>query len=233
MGDPTSYYSGAYITSSFGPRNEYGGFHHGEDFAHPQGTPVPALYSGKVVKAGLDTSGQLGNEVVVESTNDKGQKVLITYGHLADKLAVQAGQSIGPGDVLGAVGGKDNASALGEWDGPHTHVGIQVAGSYVDPNTVIPALTALFKAQNMAGGSTGIVPDLPNLNPVSGVTDAVGSVAGTISDFYKLITNGKLYWTAGFIFVGLGITALGAIIYLSSFREVQHVEREAATAAAV
>ena len=73
-------------------------FHAGEDFAAPEGTPIPAATPGEVVYSGFNEN--LGNTVIVRTTNGYS-----LYAHMK-KGAPQAkmGQTIWPGDFVGEVG---------------------------------------------------------------------------------------------------------------------------------
>lgn len=84
--------------------------HRGLDFPKRQGTPVPALYSGKVVRSEYHS----GLGWVVEVQHDK--NVFMGYCHL-QKKGLPVGASVVAGTVLGYTG---NTGA--ETTGPHTHV---------------------------------------------------------------------------------------------------------------
>ncbi|NYI04925.1 transglycosylase family protein [Allostreptomyces psammosilenae] len=99
------------------------GYHTGQDFAVPTGTPVQAVASGTVVSAAYD--GAYGNQVVI----DHGDGTFSQYAHLSS-LAVSAGQQVGAGDQIGLSGSTGNST------GPHLHFEIRTSpnyGSDVDP----------------------------------------------------------------------------------------------------
>ena len=86
--------------------------HHGVDFENRLDTPVIAAADGTVVYAGSDgdrTFGPspnfYGNVVVIQHdlTAPEGGTIFTLYGHL-DKIIVQAGQRVGKGQQIGAVG---------------------------------------------------------------------------------------------------------------------------------
>ena len=83
--------------------------HAGRDFAAPEGAPVVASLSGKVVSSGL--AGGYGITVVLEHNNPK-QRTL--YGHLSE-IYVKSGQTVQQGEVIGRVG------STGLSTGPHLH----------------------------------------------------------------------------------------------------------------
>jgi murein DD-endopeptidase MepM/ murein hydrolase activator NlpD len=124
---------GATLTSGFGQRvhpitGEHRQ-HQGLDWAAPEGAPVSAAAPGVVAFAG--ERGGYGRLVVV-SHPDGGSTY---YGHLSE-IAVEAGQKVGRGQKLGAVG------STGLSTGPHLHFEARDAsGRPVDPG---PRLAAGF-----------------------------------------------------------------------------------------
>lgn len=83
--------------------------HAGRDFAAPQGAPVLASLSGRVISSGL--AGGYGITVVLEHQNPRRRTL---YGHLSE-IYVQPGQRIRQGEVIGRVG------STGLSTGPHLH----------------------------------------------------------------------------------------------------------------
>ncbi|KAA0231362.1 MAG: M23 family peptidase [Chloroflexi bacterium CFX7] len=73
------------------------GHHGGTDIGNEEGTPVIAANSGRVVM--VKELALHGNMVII----DHGGGLLTGYGHLS-KFAVQEGQDVKGGDVIGAVG---------------------------------------------------------------------------------------------------------------------------------
>ena len=108
----------ATLTSLFGPRD--GRWHHGVDLAAPQGTPVRAVWAGVVRQAGW--RGEYG--LAVEVAHPGGWSTL--YGHLSS-LAVEPGQRVARGQVLGRLGATGNAT------GPHLHLEVRAGESFYDP----------------------------------------------------------------------------------------------------
>jgi murein DD-endopeptidase MepM/ murein hydrolase activator NlpD len=94
--------------------------HHGVDVAAPTGTPVRAMKAGRVERAG--PMGGYGLTVVMSH----GGNVRTLYAHLS-RIDVSAGQSVGGGHVIGAVGQTGNAT------GPHLHFEITRWGRAEDP----------------------------------------------------------------------------------------------------
>lgn len=103
----------AVITSAFGwrihPIAGESRFHSGTDIGAPQGTPVLAVFEGKVEIA--DLMGGYGLAVVLRHNNDA-EKTL--YGHLSE-IFVKPGKTVKQGEVIGRVG------STGYSTGPHLH----------------------------------------------------------------------------------------------------------------
>jgi murein DD-endopeptidase MepM/ murein hydrolase activator NlpD len=83
--------------------------HAGDDWAAPEGTPIPAATPGKVVYSGFNRG--LGNTVIVETTNGRS-----LYAHMKEGVPrVQMGDRVWPGDIVGHVGN------TGASTGSHLH----------------------------------------------------------------------------------------------------------------
>jgi len=117
------------IGSVFGPRLHpvlgYVRQHDGLDMSAPSGAPIVAAASGVVVVA--SGQGGYGNTVVV----DHGGNLATLYAHQS-QVAVDVGQIVERGDVLGFVG------STGLSTGPHLHWEVRRNGAPVDP---MPYLT--------------------------------------------------------------------------------------------
>ena len=113
-----------YISSPFGVSRVIMGrresFHRGTDFAAPEGTPVLAALSGKVVFAGYLTL--TGNTVII----DHGWGLMTLYAHMS-KICVKKGWFVRRGTVIGRVG------STGFSTGPHLHFGVYLRDTPVDP----------------------------------------------------------------------------------------------------
>lgn len=108
--------------------------HHGVEFQNAYGTPVYASGDGRVVFADADKSVKFapwtnfyGNLVVIEHTDE----AYTLYAHLS-AIAVQAGQQVRAGELIGQVG------ATGGATGSHLHFEVRMGSDY----------TAYFSTQN-------------------------------------------------------------------------------------
>lgn len=116
---------GTETTSTFGNRRSYNGgpvtdYHAGQDFRAEAGDPVMAPAAGVVALA--EPLTVRGNSVWI----DHGLGVYSGYFHLSE-IAVEVGQTVKPGDLLGRVG------STGLSTGPHVHWEVRVGGIAVDP----------------------------------------------------------------------------------------------------
>ncbi|WP_457767979.1 M23 family metallopeptidase [Cyanobium sp. ULC084] len=109
--------------------------HAGRDLAAPEGTPVVAALTGRVVSSGL--AGGYG--LAVELEHD-GPKRRTLYGHLSE-LFVKEGELVKQGTVIGRVG------STGLSTGPHLHFELRLPenGSWVaiDPGELDPGREAI------------------------------------------------------------------------------------------
>jgi murein DD-endopeptidase MepM/ murein hydrolase activator NlpD len=94
--------------------------HAGIDLAAPRGTRVAASRAGRVVFAG--SRERYGNLVILRHSGDMETR----YGHLSS-IKVKKDAFVGPGQVLGKVGG------TGRSTGSHLHFEIRVSGRAADP----------------------------------------------------------------------------------------------------
>ena len=94
--------------------------HLGFDLASTKQSPVPASNNGVVVFAGY--LGIYGNLIII----DHGLGLQSLYSHLSE-IAVEMGQTVAKGDIIGKTG------ASGMAGGDHLHFGILVSGLEVTP----------------------------------------------------------------------------------------------------
>lgn len=100
--------------------------HWGIDLAGNEGEGVYATDAGVVVYAGWNNYG-FGNMILI----DHGGGFQSLYAHLSG-LNVGCGQSVGQGDVIGAIGNTGNSS------GSHLHFEIMTSSYKINPFDVLP-----------------------------------------------------------------------------------------------
>jgi hypothetical protein len=100
--------------------------HWGIDIAGNTGEAVYSTDAGVIVYAGANNYGY-GNMIMV----DHGNNFQSLYAHLS-AINVQCGQSVGQGDVIGAIGN------TGRSTGSHLHFEIRAISSFVNPWDVLP-----------------------------------------------------------------------------------------------
>jgi murein DD-endopeptidase MepM/ murein hydrolase activator NlpD len=136
---PRRYWSGSFslpvpgpVISAFGKRSVYNGQprspHAGTDFQGASGTPIHAPNAGKVVLA--SALYYSGNTVIL----DHGLGLYSYFGHMSS-FSVKEGDQVNSGEVVGKVG------ATGVVTGPHLHWSVRLAGTRVDPMSLIHVLT--------------------------------------------------------------------------------------------
>ena len=121
------------ISSSFGTQRPKLSSvpHRGVDLVAPRGTPVRSAAAGVVLaaEAPYNQAPRYGSVVVI----DHGSGWQTLYAHL-DSIAVNTGDAIEAGQVLGGLG------STGQATGPHVHVEVFNAGQRVDPQLAISNL---------------------------------------------------------------------------------------------
>lgn len=103
-----------------------GANHWGLDLAGNEGEAVYSTDSGVVVYAGWNNYGY-GNMIMV----DHGNNFQSLYAHMS-AFNVGCGQSVGQGEVIGAIGNTGRSS------GAHLHFEIRAISSFVNPWDVLP-----------------------------------------------------------------------------------------------
>src|SRR4029079_7373927 len=121
---PSLWPAHGWLTGYFGGRSDpftgEAGFHQGIDISTEKGEPVFATSDGRVESAAY--SGDYGTLVVLR--HDFG--LTTRYGHLS-RYAVDAGQTVKRGQVIGYVG------ATGRATGAHLHYEILANGALLNP----------------------------------------------------------------------------------------------------
>jgi len=117
------------ISSYFGwrthPVSGAWSYHDGLDIAAASGTSVGAAAGGEVTYVGW--SGDYGRLIRISH----GDGIETGYGHLSG-YAVEKGDRVAAGDVIGYVGSSGNAT------GPHLHFEVRKNGSPVNPRNYLP-----------------------------------------------------------------------------------------------
>ncbi|HEY4026801.1 MAG TPA: M23 family metallopeptidase, partial [Candidatus Dormibacteraeota bacterium] len=126
---------GSYLTQPFGPSElpgepatfGYAHFHTGVDLGAPQGAAIRAAEAGEVLQAAAQTNSLgflvgYGNLVRVQANSGR----VDYYGHMVE-FAVQRGDLVQPGQVIGYVG------STGYSTGPHLHFEVREGGVPIDP----------------------------------------------------------------------------------------------------
>ena len=113
------------ISSRFGARSSIrSSVHTGLDIAASSGTPIHAAASGIVTFAAM--KGAYGNLIVITHSDS----VETYYAHCS-AIAVEPGESVEQGDVIGYVGSTGNST------GPHLHLEVRIDGVAQNPQNYL------------------------------------------------------------------------------------------------
>lgn len=115
------------ITSPYGPRYSpfgYGEFHMGTDIGAPNGSPIVASRSGRIIIQVYHPS--YGNYVVI----DHGDGYSTVYAHMSG-FASSLGADVAAGQVIGFVG------STGASTGAHLHFEVRINGQHTNPMAFI------------------------------------------------------------------------------------------------
>ena len=117
------------ISGYFGNQRVFNGTpkspHNGTDIAAPEGTPIKASGSGKVILNGKNYF-YTGNMVII----DHGQGLQTMYAHMKDSN-VKVGDIVEKGDIIGTVG------KTGRVTGPHLHWGASLNNIRFRPQSLL------------------------------------------------------------------------------------------------
>jgi len=120
--------TGSFHLATFGRITQwFSRWHRGTDIANSTGTPVYAIDGGSVEYSGW--YNWAGEAVILDHGN--GYESL--YAHMNSRN-VSTGQTVQPGQIIGAVGCTHGYG--GRCTGPHLHIEVYYHGSYVDPCSV-------------------------------------------------------------------------------------------------
>jgi TP901 family phage tail tape measure protein len=131
---PTIPITGGHITTPFGKKGSMwaSGYHTGDDYATPIGTPIHAALPGKVMSTAW--GGAYGNLTKIAV----GPGIETWYAHQSS-FGVKPGERVKEGEVIGKTG------ATGNVTGPHLHFEVRDHGKPVNPSTL---------GQMMSSGAT-------------------------------------------------------------------------------
>lgn len=190
---------GGTISSGFGWRQSFqtsGGAsssnHRAIDIAAPQGTPVKAAMSGKIV--GMNKYGYGKDEYEgygVSVTVDCGNGITMAYHHMVDgsNANLNIGDEVKAGQQIGQVG------STGKSTGPHLDFQVVKDGKYVDPRNYIPGYgegtsETISAAQAAVAASSSKKSGKSNKSGGSGKSG--GSSSSGLKTFDQLDTMDKL-----------------------------------------
>lgn len=105
------YYANPDLDDGFGSLKNRTSRHSGVDFAHPAGTPIPALYGGIVVEVGFNNN--LGNYVQIQSDG-----MIFTYCHGQSASTLRDGDRVDQWQTVLLTG------STGYSNGPHLHLAV-------------------------------------------------------------------------------------------------------------
>jgi murein DD-endopeptidase MepM/ murein hydrolase activator NlpD len=117
------------------------GYHTGQDFPAPIGTPVRAVAAGTAYVQHPSWAGTLVRI-------DHGDGIETLYAHLSS-VAVTDGQKVHGGELVGGVGTEGNST------GPHLHFEVRLGGQPVNP---MPFLATGGGSLGWGGYSNGMIP---------------------------------------------------------------------------
>ena len=188
----------ATLSDRYGPRKpldtdsdgrpDTDGFHDGQDYAAPGGTPIRAAAAGVVALAGR--AGGYGYAVYL----DHGDGLTTRYAHMMAPPPVGRGWHVSAGQVIGYVG------STGDSTGNHLHFETRIYGESIDPLRLLAAPTTKKGRPKMAtmirtpDGSIGFVSDAGMLDPISNIEEvealkASGLVSGWVNQPDRLVWN--------------------------------------------
>ena len=135
-----------HITSNFGyrtdPLNGGPAFHSGLDFKGPTGAPVYAAARGKIAFVGRHAG--YGNSIVI----DHGNGLRTRYAHMS-AFRARSGDSVRPGQVIGAVG------STGRSTGPHLHFEVRLNGQPINPRPLLEVAPNVLEKARISRPAAG------------------------------------------------------------------------------
>ena len=153
------------------------GYHTGQDFPAPVGTPIHAVMAGRVSSTAWSSWGGKLTRIITKGLGEW------FYAHQS-RQDVSVGQEVLANQIIGLVG------ATGNVTGPHLHLELRVGGQSVDP------------MRTLLGGATGVgEKEVPQQSQsrlekiLSGLGKAASAVRDAVSgplDFLKSKVSGPL-----------------------------------------
>lgn len=124
------------VSGVFGSQRVYqgvpGSYHGGVDIARPTGTPVTAPADGVVILAAREIPFTLEGHLLMI---DHGMGLSSAFLHLS-RIDVKVGDHVARGQPVGAIG------TSGRSTGPHLHWGMKWQDERIDPQMLVPPMTA-------------------------------------------------------------------------------------------
>ena len=186
---------GGTISSGFGWRQSFqtsGGAsssnHRAIDIAAPQGTPVKAAMSGKIV--GMNKYGYGEDEYEgygVSVTVDCGNGITMAYHHMVDgsNANLNIGDEVKAGQQIGQVG------STGKSTGPHLDFQVVKDGKYVDPRNYIPGYGE-GTSETISAAQAAVAASSGKSKKSGGSGKSGGSSSSGLKTFDQLDTMDKL-----------------------------------------
>ena len=186
---------GGTISSGFGWRQSFqtsGGAsssnHRAIDIAAPQGTPVKAAMSGKIV--GMNKYGYGKDEYEgygVSVTVDCGNGITMAYHHMVDgsNANLNIGDEVKAGQQIGQVG------STGKSTGPHLDFQVVKDGKYVDPRNYIPGYGE-GTSETISAAQAAVAASSGKSKKSGGSGKSSGGSSGGLKTFDQLDTMAKL-----------------------------------------
>ena len=186
---------GGTISSGFGWRQSFqtsGGAsssnHRAIDIAAPQGTPVKAAMSGKIV--GMNKYGYGKDEYEgygVSVTVDCGNGITMAYHHMVDgsNANLNIGDEVKAGQQIGQVG------STGKSTGPHLDFQVVKDGKYVDPRNYIPGYGE-GTSETISAAQAAVAASSGKSKKSGGSGKSGGSSSSGLKTFDQLDTMDKL-----------------------------------------
>lgn len=143
------YFGNQVVTSSFGPRS--GEFHYGTDYGLACNTKVYAVADGiveKVTKNGLSLGNTSTPETPANSITLKHESNWGSFYTHLNSVAVSPGQKVYRGMYLGRSGNtgfvRGSEYSSQNKQGCHLHLGLSLAGEYIDPEQLLTGAVPNF-----------------------------------------------------------------------------------------